>query len=231
MSYEQHLRTHLAAARAARERARASPLVSADRLTVRTYQQMRMASTHAALLASERYAPAARFFLTELYSTADLSQRDADIERVIRVLVKFLPEKALATLTAALEMDALSEEMDSAVAQVARAAQGDQRPLKLNAANYADAYVAVGQFHLREEQLELTEKLGLALDKLSRMPLLRSLLKVMAAPAHAAGVGGLHQFLEHGYAAFAHMKGGKEFIEQIVAKERAEHERLARLTK
>ncbi len=231
MSHENRLRTHLAAARAARERARTSALASADRLTVRTYQQMRMATTHATLLAAPRYAPATRFFLTELYSTADLSQRDADIERVIRILVKFLPEKALATLAAALEMDALSETMDNALANAARAAQGDQRPLKLNATTYAAAYLAVGQFDAREQQIMLTETIGSSLDKLSRMPLLRSLLKLMRAPAHAASVGGLHDFLENGYAAFAHMKGGKAFIQEIASKERAEHERLVRLAK
>jgi hypothetical protein len=227
MSHEATLRKHLAAARSERERARAIPLLAADRLTVRTYQQLRMASTHADLMKSERYGAAARFFLTELYTTADLSQRDADIERVIRILVKFLPDKALVTLTAALEMDALSEELDGALARAARAMQNDQRPLKLKSAEYALAYRSVGRFDLRELQLELTEKIGLALDKLSRMPFLLSLLKLMRAPAHAASVGELHNFLENGYTAFAHMKGGKEFIATIVTRERAEHVRLA----
>jgi hypothetical protein len=227
MNHEELLRKHLAAARAERERARSSALLSADRLTVRTYQQLRMATTHADLMKSDRYGPAAKFFLTELYSTADLSKRDADIERVIRVLIKFLPAKALATLVAALEMDALSEELDGALARAVRVAQGDQRPLKLKREEYALAYRAVGQYDLRTLQLELTEQIGSALDKLSRMPLLLSLLKLMRAPAHAAGVGELHSFLENGYAAFAHMKGGKEFIATIVARERAEHERLA----
>jgi hypothetical protein len=225
-NFERVLRDHLATASAEREQVRASPLATADRLAIRTYQQMRMASTHAALLNSERYAPAARFFLTELYSTADLSQRDADIERVIRVLVKFLPAKALATLAAALEMDVLSERLDNLMARSARRAQGDLRPLKLSAQSYLAAYLDVGEFGAREQQIELTENIGLALDKLSRMPMLLTLLKLMRVPANSAGVGGLQMFLEHGYAAFTHMKGGKEFIAAIVNSEREEHERL-----
>jgi hypothetical protein len=226
-NFERLLRAHLNAARSEREQVRANPLSSADRLAVRTYQQMRMASTHAPLLRSDRYAPAARFFLTELYSTADLAQRDADIERVIRVLVKFLPDKALATLAAALEMDALSERLDNLMAQSARRVQGDQRPLKFTAQNYLAAYADVGEFDAREQQIALTENIGLALDKLSRMPMLLTLLKLMRVPANSAGVGGLQAFLENGYAAFTHMKGGKEFISTIVNSERAEHERLA----
>ena len=41
------------------------------------------------------------------------------------------------------------------------------------------------------------------------------------------GPGGLHEFLERGYTAFAHMKDGRAFIRTIVERERAEHERLA----
>ncbi len=226
MNYETQLRKHLNAARQARARALGDPLLAADRLAVRTYQQMRMASTHAALLRSDRYAPAARFFLTELYTTADLTKRDADIERVIRVLVKFLPDKALATLAAGLEIDALSEMLDGSLAVLARRFQNDKRPLRLTKDEYARAYIAVGQFELREEQLRLTERIGFALDRLSRMPLLLSLLKLMRGPANAAGVGDLHNFLESGYAAFSHMKGGKEFVAGVVDREREAHQTL-----
>jgi hypothetical protein len=226
MNYEEELRTHLNAARHARERARTDPQFAADRLAVRTYQQMRMANTHAALLRSERYAPAARFFLTELYTTADLSQRDADIERVIRVLVKFLPDKALATLAAGLEIDALAEMLDGSLAIAARHFQNDKRPLRLSKDDYAQAYRSIGQFELREEQIQLTERIGFALDRLSRMPLLLSLLKLMRGPAHVAGVAELHNFLEHGYTAFSRMKGGKEFVAGIVERERAIHQKL-----
>ncbi len=85
----------------------------------------------------------------------------------------------------------------------------------------------MGQGDLRLRQIALTEEIGLALDKLARMPLLSGLLRMMRGPAHAGGVGGLHEFLERGYAAFAHMKDGRAFIQTIVTRERAEHQRLA----
>lgn len=226
---ETSLRTHFAAARAERAAAASSTQIKADRLAVRSWQQARLAKTHAALLASEKYGPATTFFLTELYSTEDLTQRDADIERVIRILAKFLPEKALHTLASALEMDALSERMDNQLAQQLRALQASGKALDINPESYGAAYRAMGEFEQRLRQIELTREIGLALDKLARMPLLRGLLRVMGAPAHASGVGGLHAFLERGYAAFAHMRGGQEFIETIVTREREEHMRLAQL--
>lgn len=225
---ESSLRAHFEAARAERVLSRATTSSAADRLAVRTYQQARLADTHSDLLASEKYGPAATFFLTELYSTEDLTQRDADIERVIKILVKFLPDKALATLAAALEMDALSELLDGRLAAVLRAKQTAGAPLKIDATDYRQAYRDMNDFDLRLRQMELTEEIGLALDKLARMPLLLTLLRIMRAPATAGGVGGLHEFLERGYAAFAHMKGGREFIEAIVSREREEHQRLIR---
>ncbi len=49
---------------------------------------------------------------------------------------------------------------------------------------------------------------------------------MMRTPAVAGGVGRLHEFLERGYAAFAHMKDGQAFISSIANRERQEHERL-----
>jgi len=100
------------------------------------------------------------------------------------------------------------------------------KSLNINNESYGSAYRAMGEFDQRLRQIELTREIGLALDKLSRMPLLHSLLRLMGGPAHASGVGSLHAFLERGYAAFAHMKGGQEFIDTIVTREREEHMRL-----
>lgn len=225
-SPESELRKNFAAARAERSAANGSSLTASDRLAVRAFQQARLARTHADLLASVKFGPAARFFLTELYSTEDLKQRDADIERVIKILVRFLPDKALATLAAALEMDALSEQLDGELAAALRAIQGGNEPLRIDAIRYQRAYRTVGQADQRLRQIFLTESIGMALNQLARKPLLRTLLRMMHAPAAAGGVRGLHEFLERGYAAFAHMKDGREFIRSIADREREEHDRL-----
>ena len=225
-SLESELRNNFAAARAARNAANSDSLTAADRMAVRAFQQARLAKTHTDLLASTQFGPAARFFLTDLYSTEDLTQRDADIERVIKILVRFLPDKALKTLAAALEMDALSEQLDAELAASLRTAQGNEEALKIDAARYQRAYRTMGSNDQRIRQIALTETIGLALDQLARKPLLRALLGMMRGPAVAGGVGGLHEFLERGYAAFAHMQDGRAFIESIASREREEHERL-----
>lgn len=225
-SLESQLRENFATARAERNAANSDALTAADRMAVRAFQQARLASTHANLLASDQYGPAAYFFLTELYSTEDLTQRDADIDRVIKILVRFLPDKALATLAAALEMDALSERLDGQMIAALRSLQNSKEPLKIDVARYQRAYRSVAQPGERLRQIALTQSIGGALDHLARKPLLRGLLRMMRTPAVAGGVGGLHEFLERGYGAFAHMKNGQAFIQSIATRELAEHERL-----
>lgn len=224
--HETTLREHFSRARAARDGAARDPQSAADRFAIRRWQQERLATTHADLLAADETAPAAHFFLVELYTTDDLAQRDADIERVIRILVKFLPDRALSTLAAALEMDALAERLDARLASALRARMPGGAARTIDAERYAQAYRAMGEHDERLRQIALTSEIGTALDRLARMPLLRRLLRLMRGPAHAAGVGALHDFLERGYAAFAHMRDGKAFVRLITERERREHERL-----
>jgi len=59
--------------------------------------------------------------------------------------------------------------------------------------------------------------------RLTRMAGLRTLLKMMRAPAHAAGLGSLQHFLESGFDTFATMarrRGGAEgFLDTIRGRE------------
>ncbi|MBL8486055.1 MAG: hypothetical protein JNK22_03105 [Rhodocyclaceae bacterium] len=181
----------------------------------RAWQSERLARTHADLLASPRHGPAAAFFLADLYGPKELSKRDAEIARIVPIMVRMLPPAALETLADAVEMDALSEDLDAAMV-----AALDGRVAGLDDAAYGRAWRAVGRRGDRERQIELTRGLGEALDRLTRQPLIRTALRVMRGPAHLAGFGELQDFLERGFDAFRHMRGAEEFLERILGRER-----------
>ncbi len=65
-----------------------------------------------------------------------------------------------------------------------------------------------------------------ALDRLAKKPLLTTLLRLMRAPAHLAGLGDLHEFLESGFDAFRHMGDAHEFLDIIETRERRVLENL-----
>ena len=93
------------------------------------------------------------------------------------------------------------------------------RPLDL--ISYGEAFRACGQRDEREQQLRCVNQIGSALDRTTRWPLIGTTLKLMRAPARAAGLEKLQEFLEGGYAAFKQMRGADEFLATIAKRETA----------
>ena len=210
------LRRHLGRAKALRAVANADPRMSADRLRLRGWQADRLAATYRDLLDSERYRAAARFFLTDLYGPKDFSERDHEVERILPTLSATLPASGIRTIALAIEVDALSEELDAAmVAELRRA----RAMAKISGKAYAEAYRRCGHRAQRELQLKLIGEVGEALAALTRKPLVRAALRVMRMPAKLAGLIELHTFLEHGYNAFHRMGDPSEFLDTITTRE------------
>ncbi|HXZ46373.1 MAG TPA: hypothetical protein VEH02_06565 [Pseudolabrys sp.] len=115
----------------------------------------------------------------------------------------------------AIELDALSEDLDSAMI----AALGTQVK-SLNAAAYGSAYRKVGRRNDREHQIELIQRLGQSLDRLARQPFISTTLALMRKPARLAGLSELQSFLERGYSAFQKMEDASEFLTKVITRER-----------
>ncbi|QPF75788.1 hypothetical protein G8A07_24630 [Roseateles sp. DAIF2] len=197
------------AARAAR------PGLPARVQALKAYQQRRFERSYADLLAVPRYAAAAQFFLDELYGPADFSRRDAQFARVVPALVRLFPAEVVDTVAQLAELHGLSEQLDSAMG-----AQLLDRP-RFDAADYARAWQAAATPAQRERQIELLLSVGLALDALTRKPLLRQALRMMRGPATAAGLAELQRFLESGFDTFKAMGGAADFLDTVAWRERA----------
>lgn len=212
------LAAFLAEARDLRRAAAAEAVHGRRRQRLREWQAARLARTHADLLASPRYGTAATFFLSDLYGPKDFSERDAEVERILPLMTTMLPVSGLRTLLLAVEVDALSERFDAAMVEKLGAQLDDEQ---LSEAAYAAAYRAVGDRAGRTTQLRLIGETGEALEALARKSFVRGALKMMHGPAHLAGLGELHAFLERGFEAFRSMRDASEFLETIVERERA----------
>jgi hypothetical protein len=195
--------------------AKANPDVEAARERLRAWQAVRLARTHADLLASPRMGPAATFFLTDLYGSTDLSKLAADVKRIVPVMTKFLPVAALETVADAIELQALSEELDIGMVKAL-----GSRIRNLDATAYGRAYRKVDRRGDRERQIALIRDVGQALGRLINQPLVTSALGLMRKPAQLAGLGELQSFLERGHDAFRKMGDTKKFLGLIVSRER-----------
>lgn len=189
-----------------------------DFIRLKEWQSARLANTYADLLASPRYKPAAQFFLSDLYGPKDYRTRDEELARVVPIMVRVLPARALMTMLEAVKMDMLSESLDTAMV-VALRKIGKNKDIDWTA--YAAAYRACGRKKDRELQIALIGQIGTTLDRLTRMPLIHISLTLMSGPAKLAGLGALHSFLERGFDAFGFMKGADEFLAIITEREKA----------
>lgn len=187
---------------------------------LRRWQSARLIRTYADLLANARYRPAAEFFLDEIYGDRDFQQREHDLARIVPMMTRILPASVLHTAALALELNALSYELDAQMTRIL-AAEFDVHEA-MDEAVYVAAYRRCANYELRQRQIELVGQLGQDLRRIVQKPFIHTALKVAKTPAHLAGVGELHHFLDAGFHAFRQMGQYAEiFITTIVSRESA----------
>lgn len=195
------------------ERSR-NPILAGSLERLADWQSRRLRMTYADLAADPRYAGAVQFFQQDLYSSADYAQRDADLARVVPMLVRMLPDGVVGTVALAMELNALSQELDRVL--IARLPRADAQ---FTVAEYCKAYRRAGNFPLRRRQIKLIGEIGSALDRYVRKPFVRTALAMMRQPARLAGLAALQDFLERGMMAFHAMDGADEFLRTIDERE------------
>lgn len=184
-----------------------------DRLErVQRWQVARLRRTYADYQADAAYADALDFFVSDLYGPHDFRQRDTDLQKVIHGWYRVLPERALEAITGALELEALSQALDMAVAAVI----ADET---ITEASYADAYRKANRKSDRQRQIWLIVRVGESLMELVDRPWVQTGLRLARRPARLAGVTALHSFLERGCAAFSKMTDADALFKAIRARE------------
>lgn len=178
------------------------------------YQQARFRKTYADLLKDPRYRDAAVFFLEELYGPKDFEQRDAQFMRIVPAVRRMFPQEIVQTVASLASLHALSETLDTEMGRRLPSAS-------VTAADYAAAWRATGRPEAREQQIELTLAVGHSLDRYTRLPMIRTTLRMMRRPARAAGMSELQRFLETGFDTFKAMRGATHFLDCIATRERA----------
>jgi hypothetical protein len=186
-----------------RAEAAASPVLHSAIVSVKSFQARRFAGTYADLLTTLEFGRAARFFLEDLYSDKDYSLRDAQFARIAGGLQRLFPKQVVVTAVALARLHVMTEELDRKMAE-AWVAQGQDVD---EVSRYAACWHTVDCKSERELQLEMVLAIGRELDRLTRVPGLRLMLRMMRRPASAAGIESLQAFLESGFDIFAHMSG------------------------
>ncbi len=187
-------------------------------VALKQWQIERLRTTYDDLLANPRYKEAAEFFLEELYGAKDVDQRDTEAQKVAPKLASLLPARAIDALLLAVQLEEMAERFDIEMSRTIE--------LPITEENYAEAYRVTGTEAERVRQIELADRIGKALEKLAKVPMLSTMLHMMKAPAAMWGLSHLHRFLQRGFDAFVGMRGAREFLEKTNRRELAINERL-----
>ena len=185
-----------------------------DRLA--DWQSRRLAMTYADLARDPRYGAAIAFFQAELYGGKDFSRRDAELGRIVPAMSRLLPERVILTVARAMELNALSHELDAKLLDHLPRADA-----QFKVDEYCRAFRRAGRQPDRRRQVALIGEVGAALDRYVRLPMIRRALVLMRRPARAAGLGDLQAFLEAGFDAFHRMGGASTFLSTVAARESA----------
>jgi len=200
----------------------ANPILDGAMTHLADWQGRRLAQTYADLASQPRYREAIAFFRSDLYGGEEGARRDADLKRIVPMLSATLPERVVATVALAMELNVLSQELDRLL--LGRLSRADGL---FSVADYCRAYRRVANLPARRRQIELIGDIGRALDRYVRKPVVRGALAMMRRPARLAGFGALHDFLDRGFHAFGRMEGADEFLATIHKRETAILEKIA----
>lgn len=149
------------------------------------------------------------------YIVADLTgpgiaDRDRELEKVVPVMTRFLPTKALKAL-------ALAMELNARVLAINLGIEGELRERiaagSISERDYCLASRAVSSFEECQELVAMTRSAGESLEQIIRVPMIGSLLRSMRVPARMAGVADLQVFLEKGFRTITALDDVHEFLD------------------
>ena len=167
------------------------------------------------LYVREGYEQAIDFTMSDLAGIG-ISSRDRDLERAAPAITTLLPQRALETITTAVEMNARILEVNTGIFR--ELLVKDELPDPITEIEYCQACRRASSLEECLELVHLVTNLGRTLESLIHVPMIGITLRAMRLPAQAAGFAALQAFLENGYRTFRQIPDIAHFLGEIEAR-------------
>ncbi len=164
------------------------------------------------LRVSDDYAAAVDFVVSDLTGIG-VNQRDHDFARVVPIMSKMLPDKALRTVATAMQLNARVLDINLSICR--ELFKEISIDTVISEAEYCSACRRANRLDECLELVHLTGEVGHSLDHVIRIPMIGLTLKAMRTPARLAGFGVLQRFLEKGYRTFVSLEDVDQFLDDI----------------
>jgi hypothetical protein len=214
-SHAERLRRYTDESNAIHEQYLADPQLLREYEYFVAWQTAYMMPYYSEFEANRETATAVEFVFSDLVG-AGISARDADLARVIPVMIRLLPDKALAALASATKLNARALAVNLDICRNL-SSQCSMRT-GISERDYCDAFRRSTTLDECQGLIDLTITLGHSLKRLVRSPLLGMTLRTMHAPAYAAGFGAMQDFLEQGYTTFHAIENVDFFLNRLAVR-------------
>ena len=158
------------------------------------------------------YGPAIDFVISDLVGPG-IADRDRDLEKVVPIMSRTLPKRALAALATAMELNAGVLKINLDLSQ--RLTPKIDIAGSVTELEYCLACREVTDYNEYRYLIGLTRDAGLSLERIVGMPMIAPLLRSMRGPARLAGFGDLQEFLEKGFSTFRQVEDVHAFLEVL----------------
>lgn len=188
---------------------------------VQAWQKQRMQRTHAQQFAEKNNALMAQYFLNRLYGGPDFDALAGQIARLTKYAhkaEKLIPDNAVKTGTAGVNLAILAVQLDEQVAQQLLQNYPAQAPLTDEMMR--QCYLQLDQGENRLKQLALLDQLGKSLDKYMRSFVVYTAFKMCKGAAAKYNFEVMYDFMQDGFLAMKPLKSAEKFVTGFTAVER-----------
>ena len=165
--------------------------------------------------ATEDRAEAVNFFISDL-TGIDISERDHEFAKVVPLMSRMLPNKALDAVATAMRLNARVLGINLSICR--ELYKEISIDTEITEASYCSACRRASQLEECLELVHLTAEIGRDLDQLIRIPMIGLTLRAMRLPARLAGFGALQKFLERGYKTFNALQDVDQFLNDMTVR-------------
>ena len=160
-------------------------------------------------------AAAVDFFVSDL-TGINISVRDQEFAKVVPVMSRMLPAKALNVVATAMKLNARVLGINLSICRELYAEIAFDT--KITPASYCSACRRASRLEECLELVHLTAEIGRSLDDVIRIPMMGLMLRAMRTPARLAGIGVLQIFLETGYKTFNALEDVDRFLDDMTVR-------------
>jgi hypothetical protein len=160
-------------------------------------------------------AAAVDFFVSDL-TGINISVRDQEFAKVVPVMSRMLPAKALNVVATAMQLNARVLGINLSICRELYAEIAFDT--KITQTSYCSACRRASRLEECLELVHLTAEIGRSLDDVIRIPMMGLMLRAMRTPARLAGIGVLQIFLETGYKTFNALEDVDRFLDDMTVR-------------